>query len=319
MLLGQTLKVTVLLAEIKRHTPKLQSLQTPGSSFMPFPRVTEGNLDNRNRFTLIDPSTISPARIYNNVVDPAKRRPVKSYCFEFYGREAFSDLYEKAVRIGEIDFNQLHLCGALGYGKSYMLAALACRLMAEKRYVIYIQNCKSLLGKDSLVSALKEAILLPFCNTDGGNYVNRIWGLKSVPEIIDFLQRFVDNSGSSRPLYIMADHFNLLDELEGDSTFVRYTKGKAKSALAQIASLRNIYAIFGASGTCEAFSSTLGKQSSIESIYLAGGFSKASPMLRFIYNERLMMGRMSCRIGGIPTMINFHCPLKISARAGSNI
>lgn len=52
----------------------------------------------------------------------------------------------------------LFLRGTVGYGKSHMLAALVLLLIMEGEGVVYLPDCRAMLG--SLVPYVKAAILL---------------------------------------------------------------------------------------------------------------------------------------------------------------
>jgi len=53
-----------------------------------------------------------------------------------------------------------YIHGTLGYGKSYILAALAIRLMQQERKVVYLPDCRRLVR--SFLTYLKSALVLTY-------------------------------------------------------------------------------------------------------------------------------------------------------------
>jgi hypothetical protein len=68
------------------------------------------------------------------------------YLFQYMGRSKFKDLLGRVQGDNFLEgFEHIYLCGSSGYGKSHILAALACKLIREKKRVLYIPNCAELL------------------------------------------------------------------------------------------------------------------------------------------------------------------------------
>src|SRR5207248_2589765 len=93
--------------------------------------------------------------------------------------------------------NTVWLYGTRGYGKSYMLAALVCYLVAQDERVVYIPNCRELL-KDS-VKYVQAAML--FAWADDSTAQEEIIKLHNE----DAISAFFD---SQKPLIIVVDQKN---------------------------------------------------------------------------------------------------------------
>jgi len=82
-------------------------------------------------------------------------------CLRYYGRESFKvifdDIMSLRIRGG---FSMYYIHGTLGYGKTYMLAALVIVLISRKKKVIYLLDSRQ-LARDFL-TYLKKALVLTY-------------------------------------------------------------------------------------------------------------------------------------------------------------
>ena len=64
--------------------------------------------------------------------------------------------------------------GTLGYGKSYILAAVVCLLRKQGRHVLYIANCDAL--EDDFDQVLANELVMADCNLEAGACVVSCFG-----------------------------------------------------------------------------------------------------------------------------------------------
>eukprot|EP00919_Chromeraceae_sp_WS-2016_P035662 GHVR01084574.1.p1 GENE.GHVR01084574.1~~GHVR01084574.1.p1 ORF type:complete len:737 (+),score=79.51 GHVR01084574.1:1073-3283(+) len=76
--------------------------------------------------------------------------------FKFNGREKYAELYAAVKSLGKEKRVQLY--GTVGFGKSYLLAALAVQLMSEGMRVVYLPDCRKMLDDPTMY--MREALLL---------------------------------------------------------------------------------------------------------------------------------------------------------------
>ena len=101
----------------------------------------------------------------------------------YVGRERFTELL-KLFRIVQLrpDHSALWVYGTKGYGKSHLLAALVCYLVAQKERVIYLPNCRGCI--DAPVEYVQAAML--FAWADDPTIQNEIITLNTREMIHDF-------------------------------------------------------------------------------------------------------------------------------------
>ena len=103
----------------------------------PFPRAVDKLSDPTFECTLPFPFIACEAPV---------RIKVGKRGWQYERREKFKDLLQALKKVRESDsYNTVWLCGTQGYGKSHLLAALVCYLIAQDERVIYIPDCQALL------------------------------------------------------------------------------------------------------------------------------------------------------------------------------
>src|SRR4051794_15068421 len=99
------------------------------------------------------------------------------------GREKFEALLEKVEELKKGHYGGgLWLYGTIGYGKSHLLAAVACYLIAAGDRVIYIPDCRQCTKKP--VEYFRTAMLLSWA--DNSKRQEEIMGLETMEAIEKF-------------------------------------------------------------------------------------------------------------------------------------
>ena len=65
--------------------------------------------------------------------------------FGYYGREVFREAYDDRALDARRGRSMYYLHGALGYGKSYILAALAVLLIRKAYKIVCLSDCRQLV------------------------------------------------------------------------------------------------------------------------------------------------------------------------------
>ena len=86
--------------------------------------------------------------------------------FYFVGRPQFEDVLIQIKHKRRHAHHHLQWLGAIGYGKSHLLAAAACCLLAEGWNVVYIPDCADLVDTTVAYHVLQDALLLAFTGAD---------------------------------------------------------------------------------------------------------------------------------------------------------
>ena len=119
------------------------------------------------------------------------------------GREKFRELWEEGIKkIASDRWGDIFLYGTGGYGKSHLLAALACFLIQQGKKVVYLPDCRTMLL--DFVYYIKSALLLTFGSSQETQ--RQIWELENDNQI----QRFLDQP-AHWGLYFIIDQVNALE------------------------------------------------------------------------------------------------------------
>ena len=168
----------------------------------------------RNLFQLI--KTISPSdpEIYTNPEKllhlpfpfigllPRSRFEISEGRFPYMGREKFRELWESVEELAQNRWGEIFLYGTGGYGKSHLLAALACFLIQQGKKVVYLPDCHAMLL--GFVNYMKSALLLTFSGSEERQ--KEVWGLEDAKDV----QRFLEQP-AHWGLYIIFDQVNALE------------------------------------------------------------------------------------------------------------
>ena len=168
----------------------------------------------RNLFQLIKAISPSDPEIYANPeqllhlpfpfigLPPSSRFEISEGRFPYMGREKFRELWESVEKISPNRWGEIFLYGTSGYGKSHLLAALACFLIQQGKEVVYLPDCRTMLL--GFVNYIKSALLLAFSGSEERQ--EQVWGLKNAEDIQNFLEQ-----PAHWGLYIIIDQVNALE------------------------------------------------------------------------------------------------------------
>src|SRR3984957_7666913 len=152
--------------------------------------------------------------------------------FEYMGREPFSELLANVLKLKVyVGYSQLYIQGTMGYGKSHILAALACLLHRLGKRVVYLPDCRQMLVDP--VSYIRSALLCTFSDSSLSSQRrrNNIRFLVSHDKILCFCRGLLN-----MPMYFIVDQLNALEQESADKD---EATNSAKLALSRL--LQNLY------------------------------------------------------------------------------
>lgn len=135
---------------------------------------------------------------------------LSSNTFRYMGRKRFKALYDaidsliKESVVSSRESKSLTVSGPAGSGKSYILAALACLLVKQGKFVVYIPSCEA-LAVGNPTALFKEILSLTFYPA----YQAQISAIRNIADLEGFLAGFDDGD-----IICIADD---LDELHSKS------------------------------------------------------------------------------------------------------
>lgn len=187
--------------------------------------------------------------------------------FHYMGREKFA---EALTMINSFEIPNgdkvLYIYGSIGYGKSHILAAMACLLIQQGKRVVYLPDCRAMLA--DFLSYLQAGLLLAF--GDSKHYQRRIQGFKRRTDIIDFCKHI---SMRNIRLYFIVDQLNALDEEHSnDDINANLKKNSTIDSLGKI--VYNHFVIKSASANHKSAIHMMEKQTNELKISLFGGLTK---------------------------------------------
>ena len=143
-------------------------------SIDPFPRAVDQFSDPTFEHMLPFPFISSEAPVRFKLVEEN---------WKYVGRTKFKELVQELKEVQESkNHPTLWLYGTQGYGKSHLLAALVCHLIARDERVIYIPDCRALL-EDS-VEYLQATMLFAWADDiatrDTIMTLNTLRGIKKI-------------------------------------------------------------------------------------------------------------------------------------------
>ena len=185
----------------------------------------------------------------------------------FMGREKFPTLLDavKTLQGPTKHWHGYHLYGTIGYGKSHLLAALVCYLIAADKRVVYIPDCRAYIR--SPVDYIQAAILFTWGAREDSDIQNRIMSMESLEDVKKIFNDQPD-------IFFVVDQLNAFDS---DSSQT-YDNAELKKLFSWIeiwtADRRYIYS---ASANNKTQSWMQGKQTGAKLIFVYGGFNAVSP------------------------------------------
>ncbi|KAJ6581529.1 hypothetical protein B0H19DRAFT_1115671 [Mycena capillaripes] len=151
------------------------------------------------------------------------------HAFEYMGREAFPLLVEAVSGLGTSGSTPpaAFLLGAIGVGKSHLLAALTVFLRRQGKFVVYVPDCRDLVAAP--VNYMAAALLCAFSGRDAENIKRRhqIRTLATAQELEAWCRK---QHGSGIRLIFIVDQLNGLEERTSDMT-TKVQRELAKSLL----------------------------------------------------------------------------------------
>ena len=182
--------------------------------------------------------------------------------FSYMGRLKFAELYKLMQGSNFLaGYEKIYLHGTSGSGKSHILAALVCRLICERKRVVYIPDCSLLLADFTLV--IRSALRFAFYDSEP-----HLTFLESA----DKEDLFTFCAGQT-DVYFVVDQLNAL-ELGGRNAYLDDVKKDVMGYLLKM-KLGHKY-IFSASASEQSNREYNLKQSGITVIPINGGLTEVS-------------------------------------------
>jgi hypothetical protein len=191
-----------------------------------------------------------------------------SSTFEFMGRERFSDVWKEInAMVQGIGFPQLYIHGTMGYGKSHILAALACLLARTGRPTVYIPDCRQ-AAADPL-PYIQSALLCTFTGPLWSARRDLIRSLMSTDDVLNFCRGLA----KTNRLYFIVDQINAL---ESEAPEKDQLTNAQKEALRKLLSQLYIghYSVTSSSANYRTAMHMHQKQTGETKIEMMGGFSE---------------------------------------------
>ncbi|RGB24114.1 hypothetical protein C1646_633179 [Rhizophagus diaphanus] len=195
-----------------------------------------------------------------------ERKPVERFFindddkFIYMGRKAFINVLNtiNELKRGR-SYMDCFIYGTIGYGKSYILATIACFLLRTGKRVVYLPDCHELAKKPE--NYIKLALFLAYA--DNIEKINEISACKTTDDIVAFCEL-------SEPLYFIVDQMNALDYR--NNTEIEVKKAIILDVLNRMTSEH--YYIKSSSANNESALYLIQKQTNDRRIELYGGFDE---------------------------------------------
>jgi hypothetical protein len=131
--------------------------------------------------------------------------------FRYNGRAPFAAVWKRVEELGVGGCPNLYLFGTMGFGKSYILAALACLLMRTGKRVVYLPDCGVLLHPGSRTRYLKQALLRAFSDPSSYSELRQIESCPDLDALAKFCYEYGTTHGASKAIYLVVDRLEALD------------------------------------------------------------------------------------------------------------
>jgi hypothetical protein len=190
------------------------------------------------------------------------------YYWNYMGREKFTELL-KAVKVLETTkiWQGYLFHGTIGYGKSHLLAALACHQITTGKRVVYIPDCWACAWVP--VAYVRAAMLLTWGGPDDNVIRESIMALNTMDAISNFF-------GRQRNILFLVDQLNSLEkDPNGIDSLSDTVKIETQRFIMKC--VANHKYIFGASANNQSKAWVKEKQSSARELFVYKGFTAVSP------------------------------------------
>jgi hypothetical protein len=125
--------------------------------------------------------------------------------FQYIGRESFDRVWKAVDQLRTtIGRSRIYIHGTMGYGKSHILAALACVLSQRGDRVVYLPDCREMLRGP--LPYLQTALLCAFADPSLSSQRADIRAFGSAADLAMFCQK------SPGRWYFIVDQMNAFDE-----------------------------------------------------------------------------------------------------------
>jgi hypothetical protein len=192
--------------------------------------------------------------------------------WDYMGREKFAELLRVVKELEVTELRGYLFYGTIGYGKSHLLAALACYLIADGKRVIYIPDCRPCAWSPLIY--FRAAMLLAWGGPGDNVIRERIMALDTEEAIVEFFEK------QSNLLFII-DQLNVLEtDPDGRDGLSNDTRNKIFEWIWKC--VVNHKYIFSASANNQTRSLMEDKQSNARRLLVYGGFSTVSLYTRCV-------------------------------------
>jgi hypothetical protein len=182
------------------------------------------------------------------------------------GREKFTELLNAVNVLQTTGWRGYMFYGTIGYGKSHLLAALACYLISTGKRVIYIPDCRACAWRP--VPYFQAAMLLAWGGPDDSDIRKEIIALNTTEAISKFFGRQLN-------IFFLVDQMNALErDPSGTDGLSDERKRMVYEWIRECAAPHKY--IFSASANNQNRGWTDGKQTGARQLLVHGGFSAVS-------------------------------------------
>jgi hypothetical protein len=224
--------------------------------------------------------------------------------FSYLGREQFAQIWSTWLQVKDNNLRRraIYVYGTRGYGKSHMLAALACLLIRQGERVVYLPDCFAMLPDP--LKYLQVALLFAIRDASSREQIDRC-------ETLDALASFCVNYNTGRLCFIV-DQLNALDpEPQGRDVFTDRDKSRLLSILRRMSN-PHVY-ISSASANHESARYLQKKETGERKIALLGGMTTVRDLF-CVAMLSLTLPSRNCLCGGqLPTS-----PLSVKPTSSSS-
>lgn len=139
---------------------------------------------------------------FPGAIKPADRFALDNGLFTFMGRRKFDNILTQIEALKPDDnFMRMFIYGTAGYGKSHILAAMACLLLREEKRVVFLPDCRKLAVEN--IDYIKHALFLTYAHDE--TKLREIGACNN----LDQIKKFCKSLGEK--LYFFIDQMNALD------------------------------------------------------------------------------------------------------------
>ena len=154
----------------------------------------------KQRASLADPSAYAwlPFPSLKHSIPSRFARQGRS--FYFVGRPQVEDVL-KQIKERLDAHHHLQWLGTIGYGKSHLLAATACCLLAEGWQVVYVPDCVDLLDNAVAYHVLQDALLVAFAGNSP--HIAAIQQCSTIDELVQWCVDLLPAAKDSRLVFLL--------------------------------------------------------------------------------------------------------------------